>query len=378
MIDLGLSEEQQMLKKVVRDFVDKECPKRLVREVDEGELGYHPELWRKMANLGWLAMIFPEKYGGIGGSILDLAIACEELGRGLVPGPIIPTVICGLAILNGGTEEQKMRFIPKIASGEAIFTLAFTEPSFGWDPALLQTTAVFKHGSFIINGIKLFVPYAVAANHILCITRDTNINPPEAGINLLVVASGSQGLSRKTLEGFTSDWLGEIVFENVEVPEANLIGGLNKGWLPLQEALEVGTILLCAEMVGGAQFVVDMTIDYANQRIQFGRPIGSFQYVQERIIRMVNDLDKSRLVTYEAAWRLSEGLPASLEISVAKAICSNTYSRICLESHHVLAGIGYMKDHDLHLYTKKARTTQHFLGDAVFHRQIIAEHLGIT
>ena len=378
MIDLSLSEEQEMLRKAARDFVSTECPKNVVREIEESEIGYSPEQWRKMAELGWLGIIFPERYGGAEANFVNLAILCEEMGRGLLASPYIPTIVCGLIILACGNEEQKAKFIPEIANGEAIFCLALTEPDFGWEPDSVHTMAVPSDDHFTISGSKLFIPYAKAADYILCVTRSRSEGHPEDGISLLIIDKNSQGLSFSNLDGSSGEHLAEIVLENVKVSKANLLGGLHEGWAALQKALKAGMVMLCAEMVGGAQAVVDLTIDYAKGRVQFGQPIGYFQRVQDRIINMVNDLDKSRLSTYEAAWRLGEVLPCDLEVSVAKAVSSDAYNRICLEAHHVFAGVGYMQDFDLYLYTKKTKTAQWYLGDATFHRKIIARELGMV
>lgn len=217
-MDLALSEEQEMLKKVARDFLKKECPKQLVRELDESETGYSPELWRKMAELGWMGLVFPEKYGGSGRSFLDLAILLEEMGYNIVPGPFFSTVVlCGLAILMAGSEEQRTEFLPKIAGGEMLLSFALTEPTAGYDAASVKSEAIARDGEYIINGTKLFVLNANVADYILCVARTRQAENPEDGITLFLVDARSPGLKCTLLETLARDKQCEVVFDNVTV-----------------------------------------------------------------------------------------------------------------------------------------------------------------
>jgi len=342
---------------MARDFLKSECPLSVVRELQDSDLGYSRELWHKMAELGWLSIIFPEEYGGEEANLLDLAVIYEEIGRALLPSPHLSSVVLsGLAILAGGSEEQKAKFLPKIGKGELVFTLALTEPEYGWTASSISTSAAVEGSHFVLNGTKLFIPYALAADYVLCVAKGRDSGIPEDDISLFIVdARASQGLKCSRLSGF--------------------LGELNKGWSCLTRAIKAGTIMQCCEMVGGADFVFELTSNYAKERTQFGQFIGSFQRVQDRIINMLNDLDKARLFAYEATWRLNEGLPCEIEISGAKAVVSEAYENICNDSHHVHAGIGFMTDYDLYLHTRKARTTKNYLGSPSFHRKIVANEL---
>jgi len=277
--------------------------------------------------------------------------------------------------LNCGTEAQKAKFLPDIIAGKTLLSIALTEPEYGWGPEFIQAAATRSGEDFILNGTKLFLPYAHVSDSLICLAREGGPGAPGSGTTLLIVDRRSPGLSVTPLHGFAGEKLCAVEFKNVRVPWSALLGDPGKGWGNLEKVLKTATIMLCAQMIGGAQFVVEMTVNYANTRIQFQQPIGSFQRVQDRIIDMANISDEAKWATYEAAWTLDEGLPSNLAVSTAKALCSDAYSRICLEAHHVLAGMGYMKDHDLYLYTKTARTLQHYLGDGVFHRKIIAKAL---
>ncbi|MDH4300259.1 MAG: acyl-CoA/acyl-ACP dehydrogenase, partial [Dehalococcoidia bacterium] len=312
-MDLGLSEEQEMLKKSARDFLQKECPKRLVRQLDESDEGYSSDLWRKMAELGWLGLVFPEEYGGSGRDFLDLAILLEEMGYNIVPGPFFSTVVLGgLAMLAAGSEEQKKQFLPKIASGEMILSLALTEPAASYDAASVKTKAKARNGEYVIKGTKLFVLNANVADYILCVARTRKTKNPEDGITLFLVDAESPGLECTLLKTLARDKQCEVVFDNVTVSERSVVGKRDEGWPVVKDILQKAAVAKCAEMVGGAQAALDMAVNYAKERVQFGRPIGSFQAIQHYCANMAMDVSGSRFVTYRAAWKVSEGLPAAL------------------------------------------------------------------
>jgi alkylation response protein AidB-like acyl-CoA dehydrogenase len=350
-MDLGLSEQQEMLRSSALDFLKKECPKKLVKELDETEEGFSPELWRKIADLGWLGLPFPEKYGGGGGSFLDLAVLLEVMGYNIVPGPFFSTVVLGgLLILAGGSEEQKREWLPRIAGGEKILALALTEPDVSYEASAVKTTAVSRNGGYVINGTKLFVLDANVADLILCVARTKETSDQEKGVT---------------------------VFLNVTVPKENILGRLDKGWPLVQGLLEKATVAKCAEMVGGAQAALDMAVAYAKERVQFNRPIGSFQAIQHYCANMVSDVDGSRFVTHKAAWKVSEGLPAAMDVAVAKAWTSGAYGRVTLTAHQIFGAIGFTMDHDLHLYYRRAKAAEMMFGDGAYQRKVVARELGL-
>ena len=377
-MDLALSEEQEMLKKVARDFLKKECPKQLVRELDESEAGYSPELWRKMAELGWMGLVFPEKYGGSERSFLDLAILLEEMGYNIVPGPFFSTVVlCGLAILMTGSEEQKMEFLPKIAGGEMILSFALTEPTASYDAASVKTQAIAHNGAYVIKGTKLFILDANVADYILCVARTKQMENPEDGITLFLVDAKSPGLKCTLLETLARDKQCEVVFDNVTVSKKGMVGQLDKGWTIVKDILQRATVAKCTEMVGGAQAALDMAVDYAKERVQFGRPIGSFQTIQHYCANMATDVGGSRFITYKAAWKVSESLPSALDVAIAKAWTSEAYGRVTLSAHQIFGAIGFTMDHDIHLYYRQARAGQIVFGDAGYQHAIVAREVGL-
>jgi len=371
-MNLDLSEEQEMLRKMARDFLEQECPKTLVREMEQDERGYSPELWRKMAELGWMGLPFSEEYGGMGGDFVDLIILLSEMGRALVPGPFIPTVVSsGLPILHYGTKEQKEDFLPKIASGELIMTLALTEPSVRFDESGVQVKAKDEFSNYSISGTKLFVPDAHVADWMICAVR------AEKGITLFLIPTKSSGISFTLLKTIAADKQYEVMFNDVKVSPGNVLGQSGDGWKIIKDVEDWGALAWCGYEVGGLQRVLEITVSYANERIQFDRPIGSLQIIQHKCADMAMDIDGARFLTYQAAWKVSKGLPASKEISMAKAWTGEASRRVCLSGHQIHAGIGLFTDYDMELYFRRAKATELAFGEGDFHREIVAQQLGL-
>lgn len=377
-MDLGFSEEQEMLRKTARDFLQTECPTTLVKEMADDEKGYTPELWAKMAELGWMGLALPEEYDGMGMSFLDLSVLLEEMGRACLPGPFFSTVVLGgFTIIEAGNEEQKKDLLPKIATGEVILAMALTEPSASYDPASVMVKAVSDKDDYVISGTKLFVENAHIADYMVCVTRTKDGSSAEDGITLFLVDGKSPGISTTVLKTIAGDKQCEVIFDNVRVPKKNMLGELDKGWPVVAKMLEMAAVAKCAEMVGGAQAALDMSVAYAKERIQFGRPIGSFQAIQHHCANMVTDVDGSRFITYQAAWKVSEGLPATMEVSMAKAWVSEAYRRVTQLGHQIHGGIGFCMDHDMPLYFKEAKAAESTFGNADWHREIVAQQLGL-
>jgi len=377
-MDLVLSEEQEMLKKMAHDFLTDKFPKTVVKEIEESEPGYSPESWREMAELGWMGLVFPEKYAGADMSFLDLAVLLEEMGRACLPGPYFSTVILGgLTILDAGSEEQKQEYLPKIASGEAIFTLALTESSARYDAAAIETKAAADNNAFILNGTKLFVPDAHIADYMLVIARTDEKSKGEDGITIFIVDAKSPGISYTVLKTIANDKLCEVVFDQVSVPKENILGQLNQGWSEVQKVIQRAAVAKCCEMVGCIQQALDMTVDYAKERKQYDRPIGSFQVIQHYCVDMATDVDGTRLSTYQAAWMLSEGLPCTKEVAIAKAWAGEACQRVMALAHQIHGAIGVTLDHDLQYYTRRAKAAEVTFGDANFYREVVAQEMGL-
>jgi len=377
-VDSAFSEEQKMLSKMARDFFTNKCPKTLVREVEMDEMGYSPELWHEMAGLGWMGLAFPEKHGGGSMSFVDLSVLLEEMGRACLPGPFFSTVVLGgLSILGAGTEEQKREYLPRIASGKAIFTLALIESDAQYNAASITVKASADNNDYIINGTKLFVPDAHVADYLLCVARTSQQEKDEDGITVFIVDAKSLDINCTVLKTVASDNLCEVVFNQVRVPRENILGQLDQGWGLVQEIIRRGAVAKCCELVGNIQQVLEMTVKYAGERRQFDRPIGSFQVIQHFCSDMATDVDGSRACTYQAAWMLSEGLPCTKEVAIAKAWTGEASRRIVTLAHQIHGAIGVTIDHDLQFYTKRAIAAEVTFGDADFYREIVAQEMGL-
>ena len=375
-MDLGLTEIQLMLKNSAREFLSQECPLTLVREMEEDERGYTDELWRQIAGLGWTGIAFPEQYGGTGGSFLDLAVLLEEVGRSLVPGPFFSTVVLGgFTVLDAGTDGQKRNILPGICTGQLLMTLALTEESATYEPWGIETTATREGDGFRINGQKLFVPDAHVADVILLAARTSQSENPAQGITLFFVNGNTPGMTVSQLSTISSDRQCEISLDGVTVPGEAVLGEVDGGWPIIQRALQRAIAAKCIEMLGGADAVVEMTVEYAKQRTQFGRPVGTFQAVQHHCANMATDAEGCRQIAYNAAWKVSEGEPAEREVAMAKAWVSSAYQRICNLAHQCHGAIGFTKEHDLQLYTRRAKVQELTYGDVNFHKEVAMQQI---
>lgn len=374
-MDLGLNETQQMLRTSAREFLEAECPTSYVRDMERDERGYTPQFWDKLAGLGWLGLVFPERYGGSELGFVELAILLEEMGRVLLPGPYFSTVLmAGMTIAEAGSDDQKREYLSGIASGRLIMTLALTEPSGRWDAEGVQAMAEPSGGGFALNGVKLYVPNANVSDYVIVAART---GQEESDVSLFVVPSNTDGLTITALQTIASDKQSEIALDNVYVPGSALLGELSGGWSVIEKALAWGAVGKCAEMLGGAQQTLDMTVAYAKQRIQFGRSIGSFQAIQHHVADMAADVEGCRYITYQAAWALAEGLPAEREVAMAKAWVSDAYHRVCMTAHQCHGAIGFTKEHDLQLYSRRAKVGELMFGDSEHHMEKVAAAVGL-
>jgi alkylation response protein AidB-like acyl-CoA dehydrogenase len=376
-VDFAFSEEQEMLRRSTRDFLAKECGSKVVRKLMEGPDAYDPALWKKMAGLGWTSLGIPEAYGGAG-TFLDLIVVLEECGRALLPGPFFATM--GLAVpalVEAGTESQKKEVLGAIAEGKARATLAMTEPSGRWDASGVTLAAKPVAGGWQLDGVKLFVPDAEGADYMVVAARTRGEG--EEGISLFLVKGRPKGMSVTQLQtlDMTRRW-SEVRFEAVQLDADSLMGAQHKGWAPLKRGLEWATAALCAEMVGGAQKVLEDSTEYAKTRHQFGKPIGIYQAVSHKLADMLVLSESGRSATYYAAWAVEADAPdRSLASSMAKAYVSDAYRKVAGDGIQVHGGIGFTWEHDMHLYFKRAKSSEVTLGDATYHRELVAQSLDL-
>ena len=374
-MNLTLTEEQEMLRKTARDFLTEKCSKKFVKQMEESETGYSRELWQEMAELGWMGMAFPGKYGGGDMSFLDLGVLLEEMGRACLTGPFFSTVVLGgLSILDIGSEEQKQEYLPELIRGEKIFTLALTELGYhNYDASAVRVEAVRDNGNYVISGTKLFVPDAHISDRLLCVVR----TKPKSGIAIFLADARNPRIKYTVLKTMAGDKLCEVVFDQVPVGRANILGSPNQGQSTVQRMMQRAAVGKCCELVGNIQRVLEMTVDYAKERKQFDRPIGSFQVIQHYCADMATDVDSARFSTYRAAWMLSEGLPCAREVAIAKAWIGEASQRVFALAHQIHGAIGVTVEHDLHYYTRRAKAADLAFGDADFYREVVSREMGL-
>jgi len=369
-MDFALSAEQELLKKELRHFLETECPKSTVKKLTASEPGYSTDMWKKMADLGWLGLILPEEYGGVGGSLFDLAVLLEEVGRATAPSPMFSTMVMGvLPILEAGTEEQKKHLLTGVANGEILLTMAIAEPGTDYQPQYMSTHATHhKDGQFAVSGTKLFVQNAHTANYLLVVAQTRASSAGGDGISILIVDRKAPGLGLTPLITIANDRQYEVALYQVPCAAGDILGGLNKGWPIVESVLRKATALQCVEMVGVAHKALELTAAYSATRMQFDRPIGSFQAVQHRLADMLTDVESARWLSYQAVWRLDKGLPADREVSIAKAWTSDACQRVVSGAHHIHGGVGFDADYDLHYHFRWSKALELNLGSAPIHK----------
>ncbi len=379
-MDFGFSQEQEMLRATARKFFENECASTFVRARMEEPAGVTDDFWTKLAEQGWLGLVYPEEYGGAGLGFVDLVVLMEEMGRVVMPGPFFATtVLGGLAILEAGSAAQKKEWLTRIAAGEAKATLAWTEPNVRWDAAGVTATARAAGGDVVLSGTKLFVPDAHLADVLVVAARTSEGSRPEDGVSLFLVPKGVAGLETKLLPTMDQTRkLCEVSLRDVRVPGTALLGARDAGWAALARVLERATVALCAEMCGGAQRVLEMTTEYAKIRVAFGKPIGTYQGVKHRAADMLVDVENAKSLTYYAAWAVDENVAeAALAASMAKAYVTDAYRKVAGAGIQLHGGIGFTWEHDLHLYFKRAKSSEFTFGDATYHRERVASLINL-
>ncbi|HEX8774077.1 MAG TPA: acyl-CoA dehydrogenase family protein [Pyrinomonadaceae bacterium] len=367
-MDFDLSKPQKLLKETARGFLARECGPQRVRSLMETATAHDDKLWQAMADQGWTGLSIPEDNGGLGLGLVEMAVVAEEMGRACLPGPFIATLAAAALIERAGNAAQRARYLESIAAGELKATIALLEESASWDTDAVKLEARREGGQFSLTGRKLFVSDASVADLLICVARAGD------GLSLLPVERGAEGLRINPMPSMDGTRkLYEVGFEGVTVAEADALTADGDAGRALRGALEAGCAALCAEMVGGMQWVLDTTVEYAKTRQQFGRAIGSFQAVQHQCADMLLMTESARSAAYYAAWALTENDPqASLAVSIAKAYCSDAYREVANRGVQVHGGIGFTWEHDLQLYYKRSKSSETLFGDATFHRERIA------
>ena len=371
-MNFAFSEEQEELRRSVRRFLDDKSPESEVRRLMETPEGYDPAVWRQMREqLGLQGLAVPEEYGGSGYTYVELVVVFEEMGRALLPAPYFSTVaLAANAVVASGDDGAKKEHLPGIASGETIATLAFTEESGRWDEQGITIPATKSGDGYSLSGTKMFVLDGHTADLVLVAART------DAGVSLFAVDAAASGLTRTPLN--TMDQTRKQARLEFSDTPAKLVGTEGQGWATLSKTLDLAAVALAAEQVGGAQRCLDMSVEYAKVRVQFGRPIGSFQAIKHKCADMLLEVESAKSAAYYAGWcaaELNDELPSVA--SLAKAYCSEAYFHAAAENIQIHGGIGFTWEHPAHLYFKRAKSSELLLGDPTYHRELLAQRIGI-
>jgi alkylation response protein AidB-like acyl-CoA dehydrogenase len=375
-MDIGFTEEQELLRETARRFLESECDTRFVRERMAEPAAVTGEFWRKLADQGWLGIVYPEEEGGSGLGLVDLVVLMEEMGRAVMPGPFLSTVLLGGAtIAEAGSPAQRREWLPQIAAGGAKAALAWTEPNLRWDAAGIAAVARETGVGFSLSGTKLFVGDAHLADVLVVAARTRDASTMEDGISLFLAPKNTPGLEITTLPTIDETRKQcEVLLDNIALPGGALLGEIHQGWTPLSRVIGRATVALAAEMCGGAEQVLDMTVAYAKIRIAFGKPIGSYQGVKHQAADMLVAVENAKSLTYYAAWAVDQNLDeALLAVSMAKAAASDMARQVAGTGIQLHGGIGMTWEHDLQLYFKRAKASEVAFGDATWHRERVAQ-----
>jgi len=373
-MDFGLSEEQEMLQQSAREFLTQECPPTFVREMYKDQDGFSRELYRKMAEQGWTGLLIPEAYDGLSLTMLDMAVLLEEMGRAAVPGPFLfSSVLFALAITQGGSDAQKKTWLPRIASGDAIGTLAFLEVEDRLDAAGVTLKATERSDGYTLAGTKMFVPFAAVADVLLVAARTSGQG--EEGVSLFLVERESAGVTLNPLQIFDQTRrIYEVEFKNVVAPKAALVGKEGEGWNILARLLDAACVALAADSLGGAQKALEMAVEYTKVRTQFNRPIASFQALKHMAAEIISEIEPARALVWYAAHAFdAQPYEASRAASLAKARLSDVYSQSTNGAVQMHGGIGFTWEHDMHFWFKRAKWNEFAFGDATYHRERLAQ-----
>ena len=374
-MDVLLTDEQTMVRDTARAFLEAECPPALVRRMEKDPKGYCPDLWAKAADLGWQGIALPEAHGGSGLPLVYLGLILQEVGRHVAPMPLHASTTAALALAEAAGPDLAGAVLPGVTAGETILTFAVQETDPRLDPSAIRLTARAEGGSYVLDGAKMFVDGFPAARHVLVLARTAEPAPGREGLSLFLVDTDAAGLSEVPLVSTAKDRHSKLVFDGVRVPAARLVGPLHGGWPVAERMIDIGTALLCTQMLGAARRDVEMGVEYAKMREAFGQPIGAFQSIQHMCADMLIWIDGGDLLTFEALWKIDEGLPFQVEVSQAKSFCNEKCLAAARTSQIIHGGIGFMMDLDLHLWYRRIAAWGMRLGTSFEHRARIAKAL---
>lgn len=374
-MDLALSDEQETLREAARAFLGRAWPPERVRELrTPGGDGHDPDLWRQIPALGWLGLPFPTAVGGGSGDLVDLAVVFEEAGRALVPTTFATAIEALLVLDRAADDDQRAALLTDVIDGRRIATVAVDEEHMRASAAAIETVADDDGDAVVVRGTKLFVHNAGVADDLVVVARDGSASAPD-GVRIVVVPTTTPGLLLTPLATFAGDAQHVVSFDAVRVPRSHVLAAPRGAWAALTRARREATGLQCVEMTGGARAVLDMTVAYVTNRVQFGRPIGSFQAVQHHVADLSTRIDAASLAAWRAVWRCAANADAERFVNIAKAAAADAYVAATLVGHQLHGAIGFVLDHDLHLWSDRARAAANRLGTRDDHLRALARQL---
>lgn len=380
-MDFNFTDDQILMRESVRKLMAQHAPPEYIQRLDR-EQAYPYELYDAWVKAGLLSMPFPEEYGGLGGNVIDMAIIAEELSRSSVDLVMSygGSVFCGLNILRKGSEEQKRHWLPKLLSGEIKMSIAISEPDAGSDIGAIRTTAQRDGGDWIVRGQKLWATGAGAKNNVMNVYVKTD---PDAhyrqGLSLFLISNNAPGVEARKLDMLGRRCVGtyEVFLNDVRVPAAQLIGGENKGWDVVLSGLQVERVIAAAAACGGSQAVVDLALQYAKERKQFGRPIGTFQAIAHMLADMQTEVEAARSLMWRAAWMVASGQDALREITMAKLFAGETYAKAANMGMQVFGAYGYNMECDMQRHFRDSRAATIAAGSSQMQRNLLAGLMGL-
>jgi alkylation response protein AidB-like acyl-CoA dehydrogenase len=365
-MDFDFTQEQVMLRDLSREFMTRESTPKAVRALWDDARGYSDTIWQQMADMGLHGLTVSEEYGGQGLGMVELALVLDEMGRASYPGPYFATtVLAAGAIAASGQSDVMARYLPDIASGRTRATFALLESALSWQPDAVQLRASRSGDGYVLSGVKRFVPWAHVADLVVVVARTSG------GVTLFAVPGDAPGLSEtRNVEMDRTNPTSTLTFKDVAVPADAVIGEVDQGWAIVDAVLQRAAVAASAEMLGASRRCMDMSVEYAKVRQQFGQPIGMFQAIKHACAEMLLEVENSHAATYYAAWAADAGsFDAALAASAAKAYVGDASRKVCGSSIQVHGGIGFTWDYDLHIYFKRAKHFEPLYGDADFHRE---------
>jgi alkylation response protein AidB-like acyl-CoA dehydrogenase len=369
-MDLDFTEEHEMLRDMVRGVCAQYSPLEVVRALENDERGYPDELWKQLVELGLVGILIPEAYGGQGQSLLEAAILYEEFGRALAPTPHFQSaVLCAGALIQAGSDAQKSSWLPGIAAGERILTPAWLEPRNGFGPKGVQLRAQAEGDGFVLSGTKLHVTFAGAADRLLVFARTGDA--PEA-IDLFLVDPKASGVTLSQRENLGSESTFRVDLESVRVAETDRLGAAGSGWKTWNAVMHDGIVLQAAQAAGGAKAALEMTVDYAKNREQFGKPLGAFQSISHYLADAATAVEGGSTMVYEAAWKRSMGQDISMNAPLAKLFMAHAFRDVTATCQQVWGGVGFTIEYDIQLYFRRAKQLQMSWWDERYLGELVA------